>query len=1113
MYKNIGFILSILIIFIEPILVPSYLCASKNQQGTGQWVAELVSLQGEVSIKKAGLVTWHAARLHDRINAGDVVRTGLNSRATLLLSNDAVVRLGEKTSLAVSGAEKGPATFMKLLEGVAHFFSRFPRSLQISTPFVNAAIEGTEFTMSVHRHKADITVFSGRVRASNEFGSIILGHNQSAMAAKGRAPVGRVLVHPQDAVQWALYYPSILDLKGLKDLGKAGIDRAVALYRDGKVPMAIEILSQLKAGRNDPWAQVLLASMYLAVGQSDRAGIHLDRAIELRAGFAPALALKAIMAVTLNRKQEALALSEQAMSSGPGSVAAMIARSYALQAVFKPERALVVLQKAVVSSPQSSLAWARLSELWLCVGDVGRSLDAARKAAALDPGNARSQSVLGYAFLACLDTDDALEAFKRAISMEPADPSSRLGLGLARIKAGDLERGLVELEIAAALDPGNSLIRSYLGKAYYAKCRPEKAAAQFLMAQELDPKDPTPWFYQAILKQSINRPIEALEDLQKSIELNDNRAVYRSRLLLDQDLGSRSTSLARIYNDLGFDQLALLEGWKSLDYDPGSYPAHRFLADSYSSLPRHEIARVSELLRSQLLQTVNITPVQPHLAESKHFIYTDTGPSLPSYNEYSPLFMSDRLALQANGLAGSRGTWGDEVVQAGLVEKFSYSLGQFHYQTNGFRQNHDQHHDIYNVFVQSALAPSLNLQAEYRYSRIKKGDLFLRFDPDSYFPDLRDDEKRNSLRLGMRYGFRPSSTLLASLILADTDWDTRLFSGYSIKDKEKGFLAEIQHLYRDVRFNLVSGAGWFKTNQEIIHAFGPSGGMSKRDIIHQTNLYAYPRIHLISDCTVVLGASADFYEGAIGQTEQLNPKLGLVWNINRATVLRLAAFRVLKRLLVTDQTLEPTEVAGFNQFFDDPEGTRSWRYGIGLDHHILPRLYGGLELSRRDLDVPDMELGPGGEEVYYTDWREDLARAYLYWIASRRLVASAEYRFEKFKRKDYQPGEEDIVSLETHRLPISLGFFHPNGLGARLTATGLWQSGLFGNSAYGVYPGSDHSWILDVSLRYRLPRRHGMLELKAKNLLDHRFRFQDTDPANPSICPKRLVFARITLWF
>jgi hypothetical protein len=85
----------------------------------------------------------------------------------------------------------------------------------------------------------------------------------------------------------------------------------------------------------------------------------------------------------------------------------------------------------------------------------------------------------------------------------------------------------------------------------------------------LDPNDPTPWFYDAILKQTQNRPVEALEDLQKSIELNDNRAVNRSRLLLDEDAAARRVNAAGVYRDLGFDQLALSEGFLSLDIDPG----------------------------------------------------------------------------------------------------------------------------------------------------------------------------------------------------------------------------------------------------------------------------------------------------------------------------------------------------------------------------------------------------------------------------------------------------------------------------------------------------------------------------------------------------------------
>jgi hypothetical protein len=70
--------------------------------------------------------------------------------------------------------------------------------------------------------------------------------------------------------------------------------------------------------------------------------------------------------------------------------------------------------------------------------------------------------------------------------------------------------------------------------------------------------------------------------METAIENNKNRAVYRSQLQMDSDLAARSASLGRIYTDLGFEQVALVEGWTSITQDPSSYTAARFLADTYA---------------------------------------------------------------------------------------------------------------------------------------------------------------------------------------------------------------------------------------------------------------------------------------------------------------------------------------------------------------------------------------------------------------------------------------------------------------------------------------------------------------------------------------------------
>ena len=123
--------------------------------------------------------------------------------------------------------------------------------------------------------------------------------------------------------------------------------------------------------------------------------------------------------------------------------------------------------------------------------------------------------------------------------------------------------------------------------------------------------------------------------------------------------------------------------------------------------------------------------------------------------------------------------------------------------------------------------------------------------------------------------------------------------------------------------------------------------------LQHVNVYAYAYIHLLKNVTFTVGASADFLSGDSLDVEdktQFNPKFGITWNPFPATTVRAAVFRVLKRTLITDQTLEPTQVAGFNQFFDDINGTEAWRYGGAIDQKFTKDIFGGVEFSKRELE-------------------------------------------------------------------------------------------------------------------------------------------------------------------
>ncbi|MEQ1531726.1 MAG: hypothetical protein ABL925_20630, partial [Methylococcales bacterium] len=566
-----------------------------------------------------------------------------------------------------------------------------------------------------------------------------------------------------------------------------------------------------------------------------------------------------------------LDLANQAVTANPHSAVAKIAQSYAYQALFNIDAALTAAQAAANLSPDNALAWARLAELQLSQGDHSAALTSAQKAQALNPNLTRTQTVLGFADLARTDLSAAKQAFQHALALDAADPLARLGLGLAKIRTGDLEAGKSDLETAVNLAPNNAVIRSYLGKAYYELRNKDYAGTEYQIAKDMDPKDPTPRFYDAILKQTTNRPVEALHDMQKAIELNDNRGVYRSKLLLDDDSAARSASLGRIYNDLGFQQRGLLEGWNSVNIDPSNYSAHRLLADNYAALPRHEIARVSELLKSQLLQPVNITPVQPQAAESNLLILDSLGSTITSFNEYNPLFTRDRLALQATGFYGSNDTKSDELVHSGVWDKFSYSLGQFHYQTDGYRPNNHQKKDAYNVFAQAEIIKDTNIQVEYRRSEHEFEDINQGFFTDKFSKLANGNKESDIIRGGLHHAFSENSDLLMSIIHKEEKTHRLIEEANSkadIGNNIEGTQYELQHIYRHSHFDLTVGMNYL-INQNATSTAGvisipgvpvPFNTDVKNDTDSEHGaFYIYSNIKVIPKLLMTVGLSQDFY--------------------------------------------------------------------------------------------------------------------------------------------------------------------------------------------------------------------------------------------------------------
>ncbi len=328
------------------------------------WVTLVVSVQGIVEVKRVKESAWSRVKVQDQFCAGDSIRADIHSRAGLLLRNETLLRLDQGTTLILPDFVEEDSAWLTLLRGALHFISNVPYRLKVKTPFVNAAVEGTEFAVRVSDTDAKVWVVEGQVLVENPQGSIRLGPGKAAVAEAGKAPAPYLKITPRDAVQWALYYPPIIDYRPAVLLD-ARRQRAAALYRGGQIPAAIETLNSIPESARDSQFFTQRAAIVLTVGQVESALGDIDQARALSPESGAPVALQSIIELTRNDKEKAFSLAESAVKLEPQSPTPFVALSYSRQAAFNIEGAKESIQKALELAPDDALAWARLAELEL----------------------------------------------------------------------------------------------------------------------------------------------------------------------------------------------------------------------------------------------------------------------------------------------------------------------------------------------------------------------------------------------------------------------------------------------------------------------------------------------------------------------------------------------------------------------------------------------------------------------------------------------------------------------------------------------------------------------------------------------------------------------------
>lgn len=901
---------------------------------------EIVLVENQVD-RSPSDAAWRKATIGDEVKWQEQIRTGELSRAGIELSTGGVLRMSELTSLRLqpppSGAAEGRSK-IDFVKGAAYFFSRSDEEADIKTPTASLNIRGTEFTLEVGANgKTTVTMLDGEVGLSNEFGAIDLVSGEQGIAELGRAPRKTAVLDASEEIQWFLYYPGIADAAAFRGLG-ARFAASQAAYAKGDLLAALARLPQARTAEEFRFS----ASVKLASGRIDAVGADLKKA-----GPGPLTDSLRLLIDVVRRPS-----GEMADVQAPVTPEGRLALSYALQSRGDLVGALAAAREAVVASPEFGFGWARVAELEFSFGRRAETVAAVDRALEFSPRNAQALSLKGYLEMAGNRVAEAQQFFSQALTIDPALGNAWLGQGLAFFQQRDRVAGLRSMTIAAAVEPNRSFLRSYLGKGFAENRISERANHELGLAQKLDPGDPTAPLYQALLDQRENRNNRGIGNLEKSIALNDNRAIFRSSFLLDKDRSVREANLAALYKNAGMTEVSLEEARRSVISDYLNPSAHLFLSNSVNALRdprrvslRYETPWFNELLIANLLSPAG----------------TDLLPQNISQQEYTTMFPVNRFGFTNRTNYRSDGEFLSTGTATTRSGKTSIALDYEIFTADGYRANQDTERYTGYLQMKHAFSERDSVYLNLKFQDSKGGDLRQLYDESTFDPDFRFEQEQAPVTiLGYQHEWSPHSrTLMLGGALTDTI-RTRNLSGTSFallidpnapvlsaplgfpsdiqQEREtEVYFGEIQQIWNDDKQTFLLGArfdtGSFPTENTLVNQ-GIVGILPSDPFILTSDpdydrwvAYAYYTRELTKGLWATAGLAYDWQEypfntslppvsEQLDETSEWRPKAGLVWSPVDELTLRLGYARSVGGSTFDESVrLEPTQVAGFTQSF------------------------------------------------------------------------------------------------------------------------------------------------------------------------------------------------------
>lgn len=1094
---------------------------------------KIVQKQGRVQVYQVINNNWVNAEAGSLLFPGDAIRTGANGKASLLMSDETIMKVDRNSQIKINHVAKNAGWFEKSL--IAETIKSASRSVyslisgklwarnknksvraNFKTSTATIGIRGTELVVEAKKDGTVIsTVLEGRVEAENKFGSITGEAGNQINIQPDQAPQKSILLNPENAVQWTIVIPPLINFNELS-LGSISNKTLQLLRKKDYSTAHKEVKNQLRRLSSNTSLQLLDAVLDIFNGSPVEAYEKLTKLIDRLPGNTLLLRSLATASLMNGDKNTAKVAAERAIEIDSENAVNYVVLAYVQQSLFELDGAMRSVTSALRIDPDNILASVIQAQLQFGSGYNIKALNTLLAARDKDPTNPMVNNLAGFVLLSLNNLEDAKSAFNFALENDPAMSEAYMGLGIIAMRKGKIEIALEDITNAVALDPQRSLFLSYWGKMLYQVKRYDKALDMFEHAALLDKKDPTPVFYKSIVLRDLNRSGEAIESINQAIKLNDNRAVYRSRFLLDKDLAVRNVDLSILYEQLGLPRIAERKAVAAIKSDYTNYSAHLFYAGALSKQDDRSYPAGSESLLARMLMPANVN-------------------TFNTFNDYTSFFEQPTVGGQITARGGNLGTSGGDIIIFGSApdSDFAYNLGIFNDATDGWREVNSeesqaaafiakwQPSDI-NGFLFSTLFSEFNQfdRSEQRYE----------FDSLSS-PEDELNLNLTAIEIGYHHKISPSSDLLFYVTQQNNSGDfirttnstlsvpPALYTDETISAEFERPYSQLQLQYMSKVANhqfitgLLGFSGSTKQENYIIGANAVDRGSEIPVIIDPLAAFdssqpgneldvSFSSLYLldswqVSDTFMIEAAvyfdsmeNANAFSGETWEVQEVGPRLGFIWDASTSNTIRLSAFKYL--LPFVTSRLDPVDTAGIPIFRNTEEGAIISEVDLMWEHDTGNGLFSigafGLEKESPSSTV-SIEGSISGAEINYE------------MLFTRTTGISASYRFSVI---------EDLsnpsLDRSDHLFIIGLRNQQTNGLSMGIKDT--YRSMDFEDNR-----DSPYIRTLDADIAYEFGDKAGKLSLEIKNILDaefnwitDRFVFSGRNPAREVLLSATINF-------